>query len=388
MEKMKIALTTEYFHPYTGGAEQSALELSKALKNKGHEVVIFTRGYGKRDEVEGIQVRRIFSDLEKDTIRRDVPFPRLVDKKEEARLIKEIRDENYDILHSNNRDTAVFTASVGTELGIPVVAHIRDYWPLCPKRDFLRPEGLCPQPKLCGNCMARYYNAWHKAAFYYKMWSDTSYRWQEVKNNVDHFIYNSTYTQNRIGLEPGSVIYNPVDVDKMKSGEEESGKILYIGNVTKRKGVEMLVEAISELEVTLHIIGDGYLLPKIKGKNVIKHGRIEYDELLRHLSNAEILVVPSLWPEPFGRVAVEGMAAGLPIIVTPVGGLPEVVGDAGIVMNKINVEELQDSILNLHENDDLRKRLGKKGLERSRIFHPEKIAEEMISLYKEFLEWK
>lgn len=388
MEKMKIALTTEYFHPYTGGAEQSALELSKALKKKGHEVVIFTRGDGKRDEVEGIQVRRIFSDLEKGTIRRDVPFPRLVDRKEEARLIKEIRDENYDILHSNNRDTAVFTASVGTDLEIPVVAHIRDYWPLCPKRDFLRPEGPCPQPKLCGNCMARYYNAWHKVAFYYKMWSDTSYRWQEVKNKVDHFVYNSTYTQNRIGLEPGSVIYNPVDADKMERGEEESGKILYIGNVTKRKGVEMLVEAISELEVTLHILGDGYLLPKIKGKNVIKHGRIEYDELLRHLSNAEILVVPSLWPEPFGRVAVEGMAAGLPVIVTPVGGLPEVVGDAGIVMNKINVEELKDSIRNLHEDDALRKRLGKKGLERSKMFHPEKIAEEMISLYKELLDWK
>lgn len=382
---IKIAITSEYFHPYTGGAEQSALELSKALKKKGHEVIIFTRGNGEMDEVEGIQVKRIFSDLKKGTIRRDVPFPRLVDKKEEARLHTGIKDEAFDILHSNNRDTAVFTARVGRGLGIPALVHIRDYWPLCPKRDFLRPEGICSKPKLCGNCMARYYNAWHKVAFYYKMWNDTSYRWQEVKKNADHFVYNSAYTKERIQLEPGSVIYNPVDVDKIRRGEVEQGKILYIGNVTKRKGVEMLAEAVKGMDVILHMIGDGNLLPKIKGNNIVKHGRVEYDELLKHLSNAEMLVVPSLWPEPFGRVAVEGMAAGLPVIVTSIGGLPEVVGDAGVVMEGMGVDELRSKIKTLHQDEKLRIRMGEKGKERSRIFHPDKIAGQMVSVYEELL---
>ena len=171
---MKIALTSEYFYPETGGAEQSALELAKALKNKGHEVVVFTRGEGERDEVQGISVNRIFSDLKKGTVRRDVPFPRIVDKKEESRFKKEITGEGFEILHSNNRDTAVFTSKVGSSLGIPAVAHIRDFWPVCPKRDLLRPEGICPGPKLCGNCMARYFKAWHKVGFYYKMWNDTT----------------------------------------------------------------------------------------------------------------------------------------------------------------------------------------------------------------------
>lgn len=382
---IKIAITSEYFHPYTGGAEQSALELSKALKKKGHEVIIFTRGDGEIDDVEGIQVKRIFSDLKKGTIRRDIPFPRLVDKKEEARLHTEIKDEAFDILHSNNRDTAVFTARVGSELGISVVAHIRDYWPLCPKRDFLRQEGICPKPKLCGNCMARYYNAWRKVAFYYKMWNDTSYRWQEIKNNADHFVYNSAYTQGRIKLEPGSVIYNSVNLDQIKGGEVERGKILYIGNVTKRKGVEMLAEAVKGLDVILHIIGDGYLLPKIKGNNIVKHGKVEYAELLKHLSNAEMLVVPSLWPEPFGRVAVEGMAAGLPVVVSSIGGLPEVVGDAGVVMKGMGVDELRSKIEALHQDEELRIQIGEKGKERSRIFHPDKIAGQMVSVYEELL---
>lgn len=382
---MKIALTTEFFHPETGGAEQSALELAKALKNRGHEIVVFTRGEGEHDEVQGIPVYRIFIDLKKGTIRRDVPLPRIVDKKEETRLKKEISKEGVDILHSNNRDTAVFTSKVGSSLGIPTVAHIRDFWPICPKRDLLRPEGICPQPKLCGNCMARYFSAWHKVGFYFKMWNDTNYRMQEIKKNVNLFLYNSGYTKFRINLDPGEIIFNPIDIDSFKGDTKESGKILFVGNVTQRKGIKELAESVSELDVTLHIVGDGYLQSKIEGKNIVKHGKLDYEETKKHLASSEILVVPSLWPEPFGRVAVEGMAAEVPVIVAPYGGLPEVVGDAGMVLKEVTVNELRQSILRLHKDATLRKRLIEKGKAQSKIFHPKTIADKIIDLYENLI---
>jgi glycosyltransferase involved in cell wall biosynthesis len=383
---MKIALTTEYFHPETGGAEQSALELAKAIRKKGHDIVVFTRGKGEEDEVDGVPVKRMFRNLEKRTVGRDVPLPRVVDMNEEARLYNEIKGEGFEIIHSNNRDTAVFSARVGTMLDIASIAHIRDYWPICPKRDFLRPEGICPKPKLCGNCMARFFNAWHKVAFYYKMWNDTSYRWQEIREHVKYFVYNSHYTQQRIELEPGSVVYNPIDIEIIKRAEEEPGKVLFIGNVTERKGILRLVEAVKGMDLTLHIIGDGYLSSKIEGNNIIKHGRVEYSVLLDHLSTAEMLVVPSLWPEPFGRVAVEGMAAGIPVIVSPEGGLPEVVGEGGMVLKGVETEDIRDTIYVLHEDHELRNKLGEKGLERSKMFHPEKIADDMIMVYKNLLD--
>jgi glycosyltransferase involved in cell wall biosynthesis len=382
---MKIALTSEYFYPETGGAEQSVLELAKALKNKGHEVVVFTRGEGERDEVLGISVFRIFSDLKKGTVRRDVPFPRIVDKKEETRLKKEITREGFEILHSNNRDTAVFTAKVGSSLGIPSIAHIRDFWPICPKRDLLRPKGICPQPKLCGNCMARYFSAWHKVGFYFKMWNDTNYRLQEIKRNVDMFIYNSGYTQFRIDLKPGNVVCNPIEMDSLHTGEKEPGKILFIGNVTKRKGIEILAESVKDLDVNLHVIGDGYMLSKIDGENIIKHGKLNYEETKAHLASSEILVVPSIWPEPFGRVAVEGMAAGVPTIVSPHGALPEVVKDAGLVLKEVTSSEIRGAVLRIRSDKTLKNRLVEKGRERSTLFHPSKIADEIISLYKKLL---
>jgi glycosyltransferase involved in cell wall biosynthesis len=107
--------------------------------------------------------------------------------------------------------------------------------------------------------------------------------------------------------------------------------------------------------------------------------------MLSHLSSAEMLVVPSLWPEPFGRVAVEGMAAGIPVIASPLGGLPEVVGEGGHILEGLEVEDIRDTILLMHQDEELRKRLGEKGQERSRRFLPETIASETVTVYEKVL---
>jgi glycosyltransferase involved in cell wall biosynthesis len=385
MEALKIAITTEFFYPSTGGAEQSALELAKALSRRGHDVVVFTAGSGEREVLEEFEIRRSFKALRALTMKRDVPVPRIVDRIEKKHLVREIGDNEFDILHSNNRDTAVFTAETGRELNIPVVAHIRDFWPLCPKRDFLRPEGICPEPRDCASCMAAYFRAWHKTPIYVKMWRDTGYRFKAISRHVNGYIYNSSYTSNRIGLGPGRVIFNAVNLDHISRRRTIPGKVLYIGNVTRRKGIALLVRAIRDLDVTLHIVGDGYLLPDIQGKNIVKHGRLDYLELLEHLSDAEMLVVPSIWPEPFGRVAVEGMAAGLPVVATPVGGLSEVVGNSGIILRNVDVVELQNAIRNMHEDIELQKKFGRMGYNRSRMFSPDIIAKETVEFYKELM---
>jgi glycosyltransferase involved in cell wall biosynthesis len=201
-------------------------------------------------------------------------------------------------------------------------------------------------------------------------------------------MYNSGYTQYRIDLSPGEIIFNPIDIDSVVGGHKEPGKILFVGNVTQRKGIKELSEAVSELDVTLHIVGDGYLQSKIEGNNIVKHGKLDYDETKKHLASSEILVVPSIWPEPFGRVAVEGMAAEIPVIVSPYGGLPEVVGEAGMILTEISVPEIRQYILRLHKDATLRKILTEKGRDRSKLFHPKTIAENMTEIYENLLRSK
>ncbi len=387
---MKIAFTSEYFHPYVGGAEQSLMELAKHLVRRGHDVSVYTMGRGDESVIHGIKVKRIFHRLEKWTYKGEVLFPKHVDKKAEKIFLDEIKKEKFDIIHSNNRDTAVLTSEVGTKAGVPAITHIRDYWPICPKRDLHKKGDICTAPEKCWACMSKYYGSWLKSPFYWKSYRDTLYRFDSVKDHSTHFVYNSQYVRDRIGLRPGSVIYNPVDI-KTSKDKTRSGKVLFIGNVTKRKGIIELSRAMKFKELSkmeLHVIGDGYLFEGIKGRNIIKHGRLEYDQVIEHLSNAEMLVVPSLWPEPFGRVAAEGMAAGLPVISSSCGGLKEVVGDAGIVMDNISENRLKDAILKIHDDPNLRKELVKMGRERAKMFAPEKITDQIIKLYKKILKRK
>lgn len=387
---MKIAFTSEHFYPYIGGAEQSLMELAKYLVRRGHDVSVYTAGDGEKSVIDGVKVKRIFHCLKKWTHKGEVLFPKHVDKEEGKIFLDEIKDEKFDILHSNNRDTAVFTSVTGAKAGVPAITHIRDYWPICPKRDFHKDGDICTAPEKCWACMSKYYKSWYKSPYYWKSYRDTKYRFNSVKKHSSHFVYNSRYVRDRIGLQPGGVIYNPVNVE-VPDNKPKSGKILFIGNVTKRKGIIELSRAVrsnklSKLE--LHIIGDGYLFEGIKGRNIFKHSRLEYDQVKDHLSNAEMLVVPSLWPEPFGRVAAEGMAAGLPVISSSYGGLKEVVGNAGILLRDVNEKGLRDAILRLHNNPSLRKELGERGKQRVKMFSPENIADQMIKLYKKILKSK
>lgn len=86
-------------------------------------------------------------------------------------------------------------------------------------------------------------------------------------------------------------------------------------------------------------------------------------------SITDIMLVPSLWPEPFGRVALEAMMAGVPAVVSRRGGLPEVVGDAGLLVDDpTDIEAWVANIFRLKADRELRARLVEAGLQRSAAF--------------------
>ena len=86
-------------------------------------------------------------------------------------------------------------------------------------------------------------------------------------------------------------------------------------------------------------------------------------------SIADIMLVPSLWPEPFGRVALEAMMAGVPVVASKRGGLPDVVGSAGLLVDDpTDIESWVANIFRLKADRDLRARLVEAGLHRSTSF--------------------
>ena len=107
-----------------------------------------------------------------------------------------------------------------------------------------------------------------------------------------------------------------------------AGLVSYFGRLARPKGVEDLIQAIRSLpDVTLRIVGDGYLRAKLEEMASARApGRVEFygwatkDELPRLYEESAVVVMPGRWPEPFGLVGLEAAWAGRPMIASDSGG--------------------------------------------------------------------
>ena len=167
---------------------------------------------------------------------------------------------------------------------------------------------------------------------------------------------------------------------------------------TPLKGLRYLLEAVSQIRkkqsVQLTVIGEPKKNGTIKklvaelgvGDIVQFTGRIENEEFAGYYSKATVAVVPSLY-EGFGLPAAEAMACGVPLITTSGGALPEVVGDAGIIVPPADASALAKEIMFLFGNPDQRKKMAQAGIERvDAIFNWSKAAGEMVEVYREAID--
>jgi glycosyltransferase involved in cell wall biosynthesis len=132
------------------------------------------------------------------------------------------------------------------------------------------------------------------------------------------------------GISPSQIIAKPHFVWPVQRRESPGEYFLYLGRLAPEKGVDFLLGAWKHVAAKLLIAGDGPDSTRLRGiapANVEFRGTIEPDEVPRLLRGARALLVPSTWYEGAGRVVLEAYAAGVPVLATRVGALPEVVRD-------------------------------------------------------------
>jgi glycosyltransferase involved in cell wall biosynthesis len=173
-----------------------------------------------------------------------------------------------------------------------------------------------------------------------------------------------------------SVIPNVIEVDKFYLSEKHDHKTLNIGILggmgNYRKGLDILIKSVSllkDMELMVHIGGDGILLEKFKTlskeSGVFEkckfYGEILAEDISGFYSRLDVFVLASR-DETFGVVVVEAMASGLPVIGTDCGGPKEIITrDTGLLVEKENPEELARAIkymsenLHLYNRDSIRK---------------------------------
>ena len=152
----------------------------------------------------------------------------------------------------------------------------------------------------------------------------------------------------------------------------EDGYALFLGRLSPEKGVKQLLSAWKKLRsphARLVIAGRGFEEERIRSltrdlPSVEVRGFVDRSQHEDLWAKAKFLIVPSIWQEPFGLVALEAMAHGRPLVVSNLGALPEIVGEAGLVADPMRTDELAAACDSLFTDHALAQRMGHLGFVR------------------------
>jgi glycosyltransferase involved in cell wall biosynthesis len=192
-----------------------------------------------------------------------------------------------------------------------------------------------------------------------------------------------------------TVIGNPFEPDEFKDTEKADGTkdIVFLGRLVSDKGCDLVLRALALLKAegicpSFSVIGDGPEMPALKRqtealglsdqvvfRGVMREGRGK--EVAQH----RIMVIPSIWAEPFGVVALEGIAAGCAIVASQAGGLPEAVGPCGILFPNGDVTALASALKELLTSDLLREELTSERGRHLERFQPETVARKYLEVF-------
>ncbi|HMM54778.1 MAG TPA: glycosyltransferase family 4 protein [Candidatus Desulfobacillus sp.] len=191
------------------------------------------------------------------------------------------------------------------------------------------------------------------------------------------------------------IIHNPVFIPKEETSGSDRQLVLFLGRISEKKGAHDLIRAFAKISAThprgrLLMAGDGDLSGAAKlAAELCISDRIELPGWLRGadkaaaLANAGIYALPSYY-ECLPMGVLEAMAVGLPIVATPVGGIPEAVvdGTEGFLVPPGNIEKLTDRISRLLEDAALRQAMGHAARQRAEaMFSVEHILPKFEAIY-------
>ena len=170
--------------------------------------------------------------------------------------------------------------------------------------------------------------------------------------------------------------------------------ILNVGTLEPRKNITTLISAFGNLK-RRNLIDKKLVLCGPRGwyyksifekieelkleKDVILLGYVPDEDLPSLYNAAHMFVYPSYY-EGFGLPVLEAMSCGCPVITSNTSALPELVGNAGILIDPTQTEELEHAILRLNNEDDLRKNLGQRGLEQAKLFSRRETAKKTLAI--------
>lgn len=315
-------------------------------------------------------------------------FPYAAEKRIEDALNRNV----YDLVHIHNFFPSASVALHRSALrrAIPIVQHIRNARALCPAARLWR-EG-----RVCGDCASSPWpgiarGCWRGSRLL-TLGATYSVRWQmDVWRRVACFVFPSIFLRTAVapvlGGMPSAIVPNHAScLLQTPSLKGQRAGVVYAGRLVPEKGVRTLLKALEWLDpdVPVSVYGVGPLEDEVRQheRRIRFFGQVPSDDIMYAMEKALVVVVPSVWPEPFGRTALEGLAAGAAVVASSVGGVPEVVDSCGFLVPPGDPKALAMAMTQaLFVPDDVRHR----ARARAQILH-QQATHGLIDVYSRCLE--
>ena len=338
---MKILMVSPYFYPEGGGLERYAYEMALEMKKENDvTVVCSTKGKSRDETLEGIKVirRRPLFVVSNTPVRPSLPFE----------LLYLLKREKFDVIiaHTPVPFYADVASLVAKLYGVPFVVYYH--------------VGKLEKGSWVDKIALLYSQTLERVTL-------SGARLFAVSHYVARLLFNRGFK--------AKVRYPRISEVFLHGHPEYGGEyVLFVGQLTRAhrwKNLSLVLDAFAKLlEILpwerLVVVGGGELLDyyhqlvKRIGieDSVTFSGFVSDIKLLEYYKNAKVLVLPSSENEAFGKVVLEAMALGTPVIVSNLGEFPVVVehGKEGLVI-KPEVEELVSSLVMLLENGKLRRKM-------------------------------
>lgn len=372
-----------------GGAELIAHYHAQTLQKMGWKVVVFAgdtqaqahRHDMKQDLFDGIEVYRVFL-THQDYHYEFINFLHATVDKHFSMLLEKYHP---DIVHFHNIiGLSVRIISLAKLHGAKTILTFHDYWGICIKNTLLAENGqLCKDFSGCKACLPAIESCTNR---------DIPMRLRQdffllTMRNIDAFISPSTYlakTYINAGFSQDRfhVVWNGIDTERfqkvIKKPQNGLLRLSFLGYLGKHKGIETLLEALPLIEgkelVRVNLVGDGaernayHAILKANGcmSQVRFWGKLDNREVEKVYAETDVLILPSIWPENQPVSITEAMAAGIPVLASRIGGIPELVDDGitGFLFDAGDTKQIASIIERLLKEPSLIVRLGRNASQR------------------------
>jgi glycosyltransferase involved in cell wall biosynthesis len=361
---MRVLLATDSFPPHCGGSGWSTWELASGLRRRGHDVrIVQPRPDRTR---RGVREHDGFAIDEFPAPAPRVPFVRNYYRNERlypalaSHLVRVIEESATDIVHAQHVLTTPAAVAAARRAGVPIVATVRDYWPVCYWGTILvdpNDATLCPactRGAMASCLRPRTGLAWPTALPAIPYMRANLARKRRALGRADAVIAVSRRIADDLRSRAPELagtrielIPNPFDITALREAAGVQPRpvsepyIVFAGKLEANKGADLLVRIVCDSGCSWPVVavGDGALRlsmeleAKALGVDLHVTGWLPRHQALAWLASAAALVFPSRGPESLSRVLVEASALGVPIAALDTGGTRDVVrhGETGLL---------------------------------------------------------